>query len=82
MSGPERILLVRHGETEWSASGQHTGRTDLPLVEAGREPVNDLVAISEEPNVRIMETKGILCNVLPGGLSEGKDARQQSVKRM
>ena len=44
--------------------------------------VNDLVAISEEPNVRIMETKGILCNVLPGGLSEGKDARQQSVKRM
>lgn len=27
---------------------------------------NDLVAISEEPNVRIMEAKGILCNVLPG----------------
>jgi formate dehydrogenase major subunit len=27
---------------------------------------NDLVAISEEPNVRIMETKGLLCNVLPG----------------
>ena len=28
---------------------------------------NDLVAISEEPNVRIMETKGLLCNVLRGG---------------
>ena len=27
---------------------------------------NDLVAISEEPNVRIMETKGILCNVVRG----------------
>ena len=36
--------------------------------------VNDLVAISEEPNVRIMETKGILCNVLPERL-ESKDAR-------
>jgi formate dehydrogenase major subunit len=31
---------------------------------------NDLVAISEEPNVRIMESKGILCNVLPGRRSE------------
>lgn len=33
----ERVLLVRHGETEWSRSGQHTSGTDLPLVEEGRE---------------------------------------------
>jgi probable phosphoglycerate mutase len=32
-----RIVVVRHGETEWSASGQHTSRTDLPLTAAGRE---------------------------------------------
>lgn len=32
-----RIVLVRHGETAWSLSGQHTGRTDLPLLEAGRD---------------------------------------------
>lgn len=40
---PLRLYLIRHGETAWSLSGQHTGRTDLALTAHGEDQARELV---------------------------------------
>ena len=48
MSGAlPRVSLVRHGETAWTISGQHTGRTDIALTEQGE---SDAQAVSARLN--------------------------------
>ncbi len=46
MSPPShRCVLVRHGETQWSLDGRHTGRTDLPLLPAGEAQARSLARL-------------------------------------
>jgi formate dehydrogenase major subunit len=46
------------------------------------DSANDLVAMSEEPNVRIMETKGLACHVAPGRRPRGEAALRYIAERM
>lgn len=59
------LWLIRHGETEWSLSGAHTSRTDIPLTERGRERARKLhdflagkkfAAVFTSPMQRAVET--------------------------
>src|SRR5690242_7762088 len=47
MGMPSEIFLVRHGETEWSRSGQHTSHTDLPLTPEGERHAEHLKRMLE-----------------------------------
>ena len=68
MGAATELWLVRHGETEWSLSGKHTSRTDIPLTEHGRQravELRDYLAgrkfdlVLESPMVRARETCAI-----------------------
>lgn len=49
-SAAGRVYLIRHAETEWSRSGRHTGTTDLPLTDTGRQRARELEPVLERMN--------------------------------
>ncbi len=55
--GEDEVWLVRHGETEWSKSGQHTGVTDLPLTADGEK-----AAVSLRPLLTSTPFDLVLCS--------------------
>jgi probable phosphoglycerate mutase len=55
----EEIWLIRHGETAWSATGQHTGRTDLPLTPRGVEE-----ALEVRARLQGVEFDAVICSPL------------------
>jgi len=60
MSEPlPKVYLVRHGETEWSATGRHTGKTDIPLTEQG-----EANAIRLRPRLEGIRPALVLCSPL------------------
>src|SRR5580704_10030202 len=56
-SMPVKIYVVRHGETEWSLSGQHTGSTDIPLTGHGEEEARRLA-----PHLSCIRFSAALCS--------------------
>jgi broad specificity phosphatase PhoE len=54
-----RLVLVRHGQTGWSRDGRHTGRTDVPLTDAGEQDARELAA-----RLRAFDFALVLCSPL------------------
>lgn len=72
-AGPTLILLVRHGATEWSEAGRHTGRTDPPLIEKGLRQADRL------PPVLATLSQGALPLVFTSPLQRAAETARRAV---
>ena len=81
-----RVLVTRRMRPLW-IDGQRVHQVGLPYHWGykGRvkgDVVNDLLAISEEPNVRIMETKALVCDIQPGRRPHGRELLKELEQKM
>jgi probable phosphoglycerate mutase len=76
----KELVIVRHGATEWSRNGRHTGRTDLPLLAEGRRDAEalrvplarrDFALVISSPLSRALDT----CRI--AGLGDGAETRDE-----
>ena len=69
------LILLRHGETEWSASGRHTGRTDIPLTARGEACATELAPALAQRQIRAAFTSPARRAALTAELAGLDDAK-------
>src|SRR5260370_18163312 len=70
-----QLILLRHGETEWSASGRHTGRTDIPLTARGEAAAAALAPALAKREIRAVFTSPASRAVRTAELAGLRDAK-------
>lgn len=68
------LWIVRHGATEWSESGRHTGRTDVPLLHAGAEAAASLASVLARHEFGLVLTSPMSRARVTAGLAGFRDA--------
>lgn len=71
-----QLILLRHGETEWSTAGRHTGRTDIPLTARGESIAAELAPALARYQIRAVFTSPAKRAVRTAELAGLTDAKQ------
>ena len=72
------LVVVRHADTDWTVSGRHTGRTDIPLNEAGRAKAVALAPRARRPRVRRGLEQPALARARDGARSPASPTRRST----